>query len=175
MAKLKQILNLDSDTGANIIGNEATPVLSISNDSTGPGLELDNLVVTSTATIATADIAAGTLDATTLTGTTVTLEDLAVSSTATINANATLEPAVHFQNTMVQGATQETMVLAVSSCASAPAIRLAGTAFVSCTSIQWTGAALAGVGAIRVAYTDTDTLGWIPILPNAMVDTVKFE
>lgn len=164
MVKLKQILNLDSDTEANVIGNEATPVLSLSNSSTGPGLKLDNLVVTSTATIPS--VRAATIMST---------ADLVVSSTATINANATLEPAAHFQNTMIQGATQETVTLGVSSTASAPAIRLVGTAFVSCTSILWTGAALAGVGVIRVAHSDTDTLGWIPVLPNTMVDTVAWE
>jgi len=170
MAKLKQILNLDADTGANVIGNETTPVLEISNDSTGPGLKLDNLVVTSTATIATADISAGVLDATTLTAT-----DAIVTSGATISSNVTLEPALHIQNTMCQGPTQGTMVLGVSSCASAPAIRLAGTAFVSCTSINFTTAAIAGIGALRVAHTNGDTLGWIPIMPDAAVDAVKWE
>lgn len=45
------VLNLDSDTGKNIIGNESTPLLEIANSGTGPSLKIDRLLVTSTATI----------------------------------------------------------------------------------------------------------------------------
>ena len=170
MAKVTTDLNIAADTGKRIAGSEDTPLLTLENDGNGPGLEVDNLVVTSTATIATAEINAGVFDATTLNPT-----DLIVSSGATISSNATNEPAVHVQSTVISGPTQAAMVLGVASTASAPAIRLAGTAFVSCTSIDFTTAAVAGVGAIRVAHTDGDTLGWIPIMPNAAVDTVVVE
>jgi len=163
-------LSMAADTGKRIAGNETTPLLALVNAGTGPGLIVDNLVVTSTATIASLDMAAGTLDVTTLNAT-----DAIIVSGATISSNVTLETALHVQNTMVQGATQETMTLGVSSTPSAPAIRLAGTAFVSCTSINFTTAATAGLGALRIAHTDGDTLGWIPIMPSAAVDAIVWE
>jgi len=158
MSKVTTDLSIDSDTGKRIAGNETTPLLELVNSGTGPGLKVDNFVATSAASIAE-----------------VRATDLMVSSGATISSNATNEPAVTIQNTMISGTTQATMVLAVASTPSAPAIRLAGTAFVSCTSIDFTTAAIAGVGAIRVAHTDGDTLGWIPIMPNAAVDAVAWE
>lgn len=45
------VLNLAADTGKNIIGSESTPLLEITNSGTGPGLKLDRLLVTSTATL----------------------------------------------------------------------------------------------------------------------------
>jgi len=158
MGQLKSILNLDAETEANVIGSEATPVLTISNTSTGPGMAVDELLVTSGATI---DAISG-LDV-------LTVADLVVSSGATILSNTTLEPAAHFVNTMVAGATQATIVLGVASTPSAPAIRLAQTAFVSCTTIDFTTADVAGLGALRIAHPDGDTLGWIPIMPSAAV------
>ena len=168
-------LNIAADTGKRIAGSETTPLLELYNASTGPGLKVDNMVVTSTATIASVNIAAGAVNPLTSNVTVATVQDLIVASSATINSNATLEPAVHVQSTVISGPTQAAMVLGVASTASAPAIRLAGTAFVSCTSIDFTTAAVAGVGAIRVAHTDGDTLGWIPVMPDAAVDTVVWE
>jgi len=170
MTRVTTDLSVDSDTGKRIAGNETTPLFEFANAGTGPGIVVDNLVVTSVATIATAEINAGVFDATTLNAT-----DLIVTSGATISSNVTLAPALHVQNTKIQGATQATMILGVASTPSAPAIKLAGTAFVSCSSINFTTAALAGIGAIRVAHTDTDTLGWIPVLPDAMLDTIPWE
>jgi hypothetical protein len=164
MVKLKSILNIDADTGANIIGAEATPVLTISNTSTGPGISVDELLVSSGATI---DTLYGLSN--------LNVADLIVTSAATIHSNVTTAPALHLQSTMIQGATSATLNLGVASTASAPAIKLVGTAFVSCTSIDFTTAAVAGLGAIRVAQSDNDTLGWIPIMPDAAVDAVKWE
>ena len=153
MANLtKSVFNLYADTGANIIGGEAGPMLTLSNASTGPELELTNIVVSSAATIASARLVE-----------------------PTISADATTDIAATFTKTVVSGSTAATISLAVASVASGPAIKLAGTAFVSCTSIDFTTAALAGLGAIRVAHTDTDTLGWIPVMPDAAVDAATWE
>lgn len=48
---MANILNIDAETGANIIGDDAEPTLSISNTSTGPALQLDRVVITSGATV----------------------------------------------------------------------------------------------------------------------------
>lgn len=50
--------NTDSATGADIVGQEATPTLALSNASTGPGLKVDRLVSTSGATITSTATAA---------------------------------------------------------------------------------------------------------------------
>ena len=47
----KSVFNLDADTGANIIGDESTPVLAITNNGTGPAMSMDEVVVSSNATI----------------------------------------------------------------------------------------------------------------------------
>ena len=165
MGNLKSVLNIDADTGANIIGAEATPVLTISNTSTGPGLSVDELLVSSGATI---DTIYGLNN--------IGVEDLVVSSTATINSSATIETALTLNKTVISGPTSATLTLGVASCPSGPAIRLAGTAFVSCTSIDFGDTEAAeGHGAIRVAFTDTDTLGWIPVLPNGRIDAATWE
>ena len=139
----KNILNIDADTGANIIGDEATPVLTISNSSTGPALEVNDLVVT---------------------------------SAATVNSSVAGEPALNINKTVVSTYSVATMGLGVASTASAPAIRLLGTAFVSATSIDFGDtAAVSGHGAIRVMNTDGDTMGWIPVIPDARVDAAVVE
>jgi hypothetical protein len=58
MGDLKTVLNLDAETGANVIGTEATPVLSLSNASTGPALKVNRFVATSSATIVSLNLAA---------------------------------------------------------------------------------------------------------------------
>ena len=47
-------INLNSETGANFIGDDAQPALTITNSSTGAAIEMNRLVVTSNATV-TAD------------------------------------------------------------------------------------------------------------------------
>lgn len=44
-------INIDADTGANMIGDDAQPTLRLENSSTGPGLSVDRLLGTSGATI----------------------------------------------------------------------------------------------------------------------------
>lgn len=50
------IFNMDADTGADVIKSESTPGFKITNQGTGPSLELDKSVVTSTASIATLSV-----------------------------------------------------------------------------------------------------------------------
>jgi len=57
MGDLKSVLNIDAETGANIIGAEATPVLSISNASTGEALSADKLLVKTPILAANATVA----------------------------------------------------------------------------------------------------------------------
>lgn len=61
------------------------------------------------------------------------------------------------------------MGINIGSTASTAAIALFGQSFVSCTTILFTTGGTAGTGALRVAYPDGVTLGWIPILPSGAV------
>lgn len=47
----KTVYNLNADTGANIIGNETSPLLRLANSGTGPDLYVGDLVVASGASI----------------------------------------------------------------------------------------------------------------------------
>lgn len=58
---MANIINLDAEVGANYIGDDAQPALSITNSSTGPGLSVDKLLVTSTASIGGFAALAGTV------------------------------------------------------------------------------------------------------------------
>jgi hypothetical protein len=60
------------------------------------------------------------------------------------------------------------MNLRGASVASGAVMALTGNAFVSCSTINFTTAAVAGLGAIRVVRTD-GTFGWIPLMPDAAV------
>ena len=53
---MANLINLNAESGANYIGDDAEPALAFSNSSTGPGLRLFGLVSTSGASIADADI-----------------------------------------------------------------------------------------------------------------------
>jgi hypothetical protein len=105
-----QLRNIDAESGANFIGDDATPTLSFAN-TVGPALEI---------------VSKGT-------------------------ANASISG-----------------LKLTSSVASEATMQLGGTAFVSCSTINFTTAAVAGLGAIRVLRTD-GTFGWIPVMPNAAV------
>ena len=50
----RNTINLDAETGANYIGDDANPAITITNSSTGAAIQTNSLVVTSNATI-TAD------------------------------------------------------------------------------------------------------------------------
>lgn len=137
---LKTILNLDADTGANVIGNEATPLLELSNSSTGPGLKVDNLVATSGATIASLTTS-GTLVA-----------DALDINGAILAANASVS-AIN-----IRGA----------SVASGATFNFSGDALKSVTTILATTGGAAGTQAIRIVKVD-GTFGWIPVYPDAAV------
>ena len=49
---MSKLLNIDAETSAMIADDDAEPTLTLTNSSTAPGLEVDDLVVTSGATIA---------------------------------------------------------------------------------------------------------------------------
>lgn len=53
---MANLLNFDSETSANMIGDDSTPTLEFSNTSTGPGLQTDRFVAKSGATIVNAQI-----------------------------------------------------------------------------------------------------------------------
>ena len=57
---MANLINLNAETGANYIGDDAEPSLTITNSSTGPGLKVDDLVATAGATVAVQlNVAAG--------------------------------------------------------------------------------------------------------------------
>lgn len=60
---MANIRNIDAESGANFIGDDAQPTLSMSNSSTGPGLQVDSLVVTSNVTVTRLDVGTGILAA----------------------------------------------------------------------------------------------------------------
>ena len=104
-----------------------------------------------------------------------------IGLTATGAAYASVAPGVTFKSSATEGvafAVQQITVgsptvalqaFALGSTASAPVFQLLGQSFVSCTTILFTTGAVAGTGAIRVAYPDGVTLGWIPVLPSGSV------
>ena len=55
---MANLINIDAEVGANMIGDDTSPTLAFSNTSTGPGLQTDTFVATSTATIAALNSAA---------------------------------------------------------------------------------------------------------------------
>lgn len=71
--------------------------------------------------------------------------------------------------TVLSSPTVALVSLAVGSAASAPIFQIVGQGFVSCTTILFTTGATAGTGALRVAYPDGVTLGWIPVLPSGSI------
>jgi len=60
---MPNILNLTAESGANFIGDDAQPSLTIANSSTGPGLKVDRFVVTSGASISQLNLNPGILAA----------------------------------------------------------------------------------------------------------------
>ena len=132
-----KLLNIDAETGADIIDDGTGPTLKIINSS-GAALEVSSFIASSSATISGANLVAlGSLDV----------------DTPILAANASII------GVDIRGA----------SVASGAILKFSGDAFVSCTSINFTTAAIAGLGAIRVVRSD-GSLGWIPVMPNAAVD-----
>ena len=56
---MANIRNIDAETGANYIGDDAKPTLTFANSSTGPGLQTDRFVATGGATIAQVNLNVG--------------------------------------------------------------------------------------------------------------------
>lgn len=56
-------INLNAEQGANYIGDDAQPAIRIENSSTGPGISVDKLHVTSAVTVAQMNIAQGVVAA----------------------------------------------------------------------------------------------------------------
>ena len=80
---MANIINLNAEIGANYIGDDAQPALTFTNSSTGPGLSVDKLIVTSTATITGGSFAQSTVG-----GGTVTVSPLALTPSALASAPA---------------------------------------------------------------------------------------
>ena len=138
---LKTVLNLDADTGANVIGNEATPMLQLTNSSTGPGLLVDKLIASSSATIADLSTAAG---------------DLAVD---TLDVNGAI---------LAANATVTAIDIRGASVASGANVAFSSDAAKSLATVLATTGGAAGMYGIRVVVAD-GTFGWIPIYPDAAV------
>jgi len=154
---MANIRNLDAEQGANFIGDDAQPTLTITNTSTGPGLEVDDIVATSGATIVQADITR-----------------LFASSGATVRSAASTAVPLSVSRTVGSGPTSAQVAILASG-ASVPVIEFLGGAYVSAVSLIFAaGAGWAGMGAIRVKRSD-GTLGWIPVLPNAQVTAAAVE
>lgn len=140
---MANIINLDSESGSNYIGDDAEPAVEFSNSSTGPGLRVKGLVLTSTASIDVANI--GNV----------------VGATAG-------SAAVTFKKTVISTATSGVVAIQASG-VSVPVFQLEARALVSCSTITFTTGAVAGTFAIRVCNGDGTILGWIPVLPSGSV------
>ena len=140
---MPNLVNIDAESQADIIGDDAQPTLRLRNTSTAPGLHAEGLAVTSTASI-----------------------DLAYLPT--IRSAATEGVVLNLnRNLVVSSPTVAVLALGIGSGASSPAIELREQSFVSCTTILFTTGATAGTGAIRVKYGDN--YGWVPVFPAGSV------
>lgn len=144
-------INLNAEVGANFIGDDAQPSVTFANSSTGPGLSVGRLHVSSGASV---DI--------------LTTGSILNTANATILSNATEGvPLSLSRGTVVSSPTVALIRLGIGSGASAPVFELAEQSFVSCTTIQFTTVAVAGTGAIRVKYGNN--YGWIPVMNETAV------
>lgn len=149
---MPNILNLNAEIGANMIGDDAQPTLTITNTSTGPGLVIDRLVVTSTATIA------GNLNFTGL-----------LNSSTTITSNTTLATPLTLTKSVIGAPSVALQTYQVSG-ASVPVFEFQANALVSAVSIVFAASGnWAGMSVVRVKFSDGVTYGWIPVLPSAVV------
>lgn len=155
---MANLINIDAEIGANMIGDDAQPTLSLTNSSTGPGFQVDRLVVTSTATIGGDVNFAGT----TAGLTTITAPVTLISTTTNVTS-------LNIIRTQIGNGSVALMVLSVSG-ASVPVFEFQRNAMVSAVSIVFAASAnWAGLAVVRVKQNDNTTLGWIPILPSAVV------
>lgn len=56
---MANLINLNAEDGANMIGDDAQPTLTLQNTSTAPGLKVDRIVATSSVTVASLNLNAG--------------------------------------------------------------------------------------------------------------------
>ena len=156
---MANLINLYAESGANIIGDDSQPTLTISNTGGGVALAVQGIAITSAASIDILNI--GTAN-------------VSIANVRTITSTASNEHILSLTRTVVGTYSVAALVLPVASVASGPAIQLAGSAFVSAVSLIFAaGAGWAGMGAIRVRRTD-NSFGWIPVLPDAQVTAGVF-
>lgn len=149
---MSNLLDLWAETAASFIGDDSQPALTITNSSTGAGLQTNRLVVTGAATIGGQVNFAGSFlgNVTIASGAT---EALAVTLTRTVIGS----PSVALQAYQTSGA-------------SIPVFEFKSNALVSAVSIVFAASGnWAGLSVVRVKFSDGTTYGWIPVLPSATV------
>ncbi len=145
-------VDLYAEVGASLIGDDAQPALTITNTSSGAGLQTNRLNVTSSATIG------GPLN---LGG--------SIGGSVTIASNATEGLPLSVLRTVIGSPSVALTAFQVSG-ASVPVFELKANALVSAVSIVFAASAnWAGLALIRVKYSDGTTYGWIPVLPPGVV------
>ena len=145
---MPNLINLNAEAGANYIGDDVNASLTITNSSTGAGVQVDKLVATSSATVVAAEL--------------VGANRVVSTATATVPLVAT--------RTVVGSSTVAMLALDIASTASGAVLELRNQGFASCTTILFTTGGVAGTGAVRVKYGDN--YGWIPVLPDGAVTAV---
>lgn len=150
---MSNLINVDAEAGANIIGDDAEPTLTLQNSSTGPGLLTKGLAVVSSASIDRADLSFANT------------KNIAVSSIASIARLRVGGPILAGKATIVN------FSLTGGSVASGAVFALTGDSFVSTATIMVDTAVAADTGAIRVVKPD-GTFGWIAIWPDAAVTAI---
>ena len=155
---MANLLNINAESGANIIGDDAQPTLTITNTSTGPALNLDRLVVSGAATIGgDVNFASPVAGLATIT------------APVTLISTTTLVTSLNIIRTQIGNGSVALAIFSVSG-ASVPVFEFQRNAIVSAVSIVFAASGnWAGTGVIRVKYNDNTTLGWIPVLPSAVV------
>jgi hypothetical protein len=155
---LANLINLNAEEGANMIGDDVNPTLTLTNSSTGAGIQIDRLVVTSTATIG------GDVN---FAGTTAGLTT--ITAPVTLISTTTLVTSLNIIRTQIGNGSVALAVFSVSG-ASVPVFEFQRNAIVSAVSIVFAASGnWAGTGVVRVKHADNTTLGWIPVLPSAVV------
>ena len=152
---MANLININAEEGANMIGDDAEPTLNLENSSTGAGLEVDRLVVSSTATIA------GAIDAT---------GNLAVGGTLDVDGLTTLD-GVNSDSGILSALATVAVSLSVagSSVASGAAIAFTGDSLTSTASIVFAASAnWAGLRTGRVVLEDGN-FGHLVVFPDAVV------
>lgn len=145
-------MDLWAESQASLIGDDAQPALTLRNTSTGPGLNVDRMVVTGAATIAGNLNFAGVFN-----------------SNVTITSNVTEARFVTFVRSVIGSPSVAVHSYLVSG-ASVPVLEFQGNALVSAVSIVFAASAnWAGMSVVRVKFSDGVTYGWIPVLPSAVV------